>query len=217
MTIKKSKKALSIFLTVVMVFSLSALLSPPEAHAASVEPMVCGGFSHTLALKSDGTVWSWGANRFGQLGDGTVIDRHNPVQVKGPGGVGNLTDVKAIAAGGYHSIAVKSDGTVWVWGYNICGQLGNGTTTSSSVPVQVTGLTNVKAISAGLHFSLALKTDGTVWAWGDNRKGQLGIHSDGDKMTNPSQVKGPNGNGTLTFISDIAAGGEHSLALRNDG
>jgi len=98
---------------------------------------LAGGQYHSLAVKSDGTAWAWGYNGYGQLGDGTTTQRTTPVQVKGPGGSGYLTGVTAIAAGYYHSLAVKSDGTAWAWGYNTYGQLGDGTTTSRSTPVQV--------------------------------------------------------------------------------
>src|SRR5881628_2032757 len=91
-----------------------------------------------------------------------------PVQVSG------LTSVVAVAAGWGHSVALKSDGTVWAWGYNGYGQLGDGTTTQRLTPVQVSGSSGVIAIATGQYFSLALKSDGTVWAWGYNYYGQLG-------------------------------------------
>ena len=121
---------------------------------------IAGGDSHSLALKSDGTVWAWGYNGCGQLGDGSTTNRLTPVQVSG------LTGVVAIAGGGSHSLALKSDGTVWAWGCNDYGQLGDGTTTNRLTPVQVSGLTGVVAIAGGGAHSLALKSDGTVWAWG---------------------------------------------------
>ena len=124
---------------------------------------VVGGYNQTLALRADGTVWSWGRNNLGQLGDGTTTDRITPVQALG------LTNVTAIATDTNqfpHSLALKSDGTVWAWGFNSNGQLGNGTTVNSSVPVQVSGLTTVTAIAAGRFNALALKADGTVGGWG---------------------------------------------------
>ena len=103
---------------------------------------------HSLAVKSDGTVWAWGYNAYGQLGDGTTTERHAPVQVSG------LTDVVAVAGGYMHSLAVKSDGTVWAWGDDLVGQLGDGTTTDGP-PVQVSGLTDVVAVAGGYMHSLA--------------------------------------------------------------
>src|SRR5438477_389666 len=82
--------------------------------------------------------------------------------------------VAELAGGGNHTIALKQDGTVWTWGYNGYGQLGDGTTTQRVIPVQVSSLSGMTGVAAGLYFSLALKSDGTVWAWGNNTNGQLG-------------------------------------------
>ena len=97
-------------------------------------PQIAAGGLHTVALKSDGTVWAWGYNGYGQLGDGTTTNRLTPVQVS------SLSGVTAIAAGVYHTLALKSDGTVWAWGYNGDGRLGDGTTTNRTTPVQVSSL-----------------------------------------------------------------------------
>ncbi|MFH0976958.1 MAG: hypothetical protein V1874_14340 [Spirochaetota bacterium] len=124
---------------------------------------------HSMALKNDNTVWSWGDNYSGQLGDGTTTTRYTPVQVS------SLTGITAISAGNSHSIALKNEGTVWSWGANTSGQLGDGTTTTRHTPVQISSLTGITAISAGNSHSIALKNDGTVWSWGSNSYGQLGI------------------------------------------
>jgi len=181
--------------------SLCTILAPDMASA--VTPDISAGGSHTLALKDDGTVWAWGFNFDGRLGDGTSTQRLTPVQVTG------LTDVTAIAGGGGHSLALKSDGTVWAWGRNNDGQLGDGTTTNRFTPVQVTGLTDVFKIAAGGSHSLALKSDGTVWAWGFNGNGQLGDGTTTNNST-PVQVTG------LTGVTAIAGGFQHSLALKSD-
>jgi len=162
-----------------------------------------GGY-HSCALKSDGTVWCWGWNNRGQLGDGTTTDRYTPVQVV------NLTNVVSIAAGAYHTCALKSDGTVWCWGYNEDGELGDGTTTNRHTPVQVSGLTSVVSIAAGDYHSCALKSDGTVWCWGYNYCGELGDGTTTKRLT-PVQVSG------LTSVVSIAAGGYHTCALKSDG
>ncbi len=184
-----------------------------------------GGGSHTIELKSDGTVWVWGSNKYGQLGDGTTIDSPAPIQVSG------LTEVIAIAGGGFnsysplseesaHTIALKSDGTVWTWGDNSTGQLGDGTTTDSTTPIQVNALTNVIAISAGSVHSVALKNDGTVWTWGNNKRGQLGVTTTEECefelfnrtcSTTPVQVP------DFTDVIAIAGGGFHTVALKSDG
>ena len=124
---------------------------------------VQGGWLNALALKNDGTVWAWGSNTYGQIGDSTFNDNVlTPVQVHGPGNVGFLSNIKAISAGVIHSLALKNDSTVWAWGDNSFGELGDSTNIARLVPIQVQGLTNVIAIAAGGGFSMALKDDGTV-------------------------------------------------------
>jgi Regulator of chromosome condensation (RCC1) repeat len=173
---------------------------------------IAGGCYHTIALKSDGTVWAWGYNGYGQLGDGTTTDSYTPVQALGPGGSGYLTGVIAIASDGYHTIAMKSDGTVWTWGHNVVGQLGDGTTTDRYTPVQVLGpdgsgyLTGVIAITRGFYHTIALKSDGTGWAWGNNGNGELGDGTVTDRYT-PVPVSG------LTGVIAVAGGGSHTIAL----
>jgi alpha-tubulin suppressor-like RCC1 family protein len=166
---------------------------------------ISAGGWHSAALKNDGTVWTWGWNTDGQLGDGTNIDKTIPTQVNG------LTGVIAIAAGTYHTLALKSDGTVWAWGDNISGQIGNGSTTDVNVPVQVSGLTGVTKISAGRFFSLAVKSNGTVWTWGENLYGQLGNGTTTNSSV-PVQVSGLTGITSAT----TATGAFHCMAVKND-
>src|SRR5262249_12029092 len=172
---------------------------------------IAGGDAHVLAMKSNGSVVSWGANNAGQLGKG-VFDQPLPID--------NFSDIDMVAAGptGSHNLARKSDGSVWSWGLNTNGQLGNGGsagTTNQTTPVQVVGLgpgSNVVALAAGNSHSLALMNDGTVLAWGLNANGQLG---DGTTTSQTTPV-------TLGFTSQdgviaIAAGGSFSMALKGDG
>ncbi len=127
-----------------------------------------------MALKNDGTVWAWGNNDAGQLGDGTTTRARAPARVKdSTDPSGYLIGVTALAAGRDHTVALKNDGTVWAWGGNYYGQLGDGTI-SSLTPLQVAGQSGVISIAAGFYHTVALKNDGTVWAWGDNKYGQLG-------------------------------------------
>ncbi|HZD22226.1 MAG TPA: Ig-like domain-containing protein, partial [Acidimicrobiia bacterium] len=143
-------------------------------------------------------MWAWGDNFYGQLGDGSTRDRNTPVQTTG------LTGAAGVAGGSFHSLAMKSDGTVWAWGRNVFGQLGDGTTTNRSTPVQTSNLTTAVFISAGAHHSLAALSDGTAWAWGLNLYGQLGDGTTTNRAT-PTQVS------TSTLIDAVAAGAFHSL------
>jgi len=121
------------------------------------------------ALKSDGTLWIWGASFYGSIGDGTVSDKSSPVQTISGG-----TNWSYISAIGLNSSGIKTDGTLWLWGYNANGQLGDNTTTDKSSPVQtVSGGNNWKQVSSG-YSTAAIKTDGTLWMWGYNGHGQLG-------------------------------------------
>ncbi|MBI2187137.1 MAG: hypothetical protein HYU37_08415, partial [Acidobacteria bacterium] len=126
-----------------------------------------GGF--TVALREDGTVWTWGSTFRSQLGRSTCETDYNSLggYCVRPGQVG-LTDIVAVAARGHHALALRADGTVWAWGANTYGQLGDGTTTDSPTPQQVLGVSGVVAIAAGYEYSLALTADGTVWGWGYN-------------------------------------------------
>ena len=160
-------------------------------------------FDHSIILDGKGDIWAWGYNRYGQLGDGTTVDKKTPVQVM----ISNVID---ISAGSEYNLAIKSNGTVWAWGFNIFGQLGDGSTTNRSIPVQVNGLTDIISISAGIYHSLALKNDGTVWAWGSNNQGAIG---DSTWVSRTSPVKVSN----LSNIIAISAGGNTSFALKSDG
>jgi alpha-tubulin suppressor-like RCC1 family protein len=190
-----------------MICLLAGFAAIPASAAFSAAPAIAAGGNHSVALASNGTVWAWGDNESGQLGDGTQRQRAIPVQVPG------LCEMTAIAAGSSHTAALKSDGTVWAWGRNAHGQLGDGTTTMRISPVQVQDITDVIAIATHDNHTLALRGDGTVWVWGDNGRGQLGYLRYG---SSPSAQLTP----VLVEIGNvtaIAAGWGHSLALRNDG
>jgi alpha-tubulin suppressor-like RCC1 family protein len=158
-----------------------------------VKASIAGGGNHTLALRSDGQVLSWGNNDYGQLGDGTTINQAIPVKVQAK------NDIVAVAAGYYHSLALKSDGTVLSWGFP-----------NGGIPVVVNGASKTIAISAGFAHSMALQSDGTVLSWGYNFYGQVG---DGTTVDQPNPVIVV---GAKNIVS-IAAGGLHSLALKSDG
>jgi alpha-tubulin suppressor-like RCC1 family protein len=168
---------------------------------------VAAGSLHSLALTSDGSVWAFGNNSVGQLGNGSTATSYVPVQVPG------LTGITQIAAGGDFSLALASDGSVWAWGRDDDGQLGDddaGRVGYSTTPVQVRGLTGVTQIAAGLKFALALRSDGTVWAWGENDSGQLGNGTTNDSAV-PVQVTG------LSRVTQIAAGTTSAMAALTRG
>ncbi|MEI7831763.1 MAG: IPT/TIG domain-containing protein, partial [bacterium] len=166
---------------------------------------LAAGGTHSLAVDLNGSVWAWGSNLFGELGDGTRTTRNFAMKVIG------LTGITAVSAMNIHSLALKSDGTVWAWGNNSHGELGDGTTTKyRTLPALVSGLSGITAISAGETHSLALKSDGSVWAWGNNSDGQFGNGTKTGSMI-PVLVPG------LTGITAISAGGSHSIALKSDG
>ncbi len=185
----------------------SSFLFVSGLNSAKGQSIAAGGW-HSLVICNDSTVKAFGENASSQLGDGTTTDRNTPVAVAG------LTGIIAVSAGGdqleAHSMALKSNGTVWSWGSNVHMGLGNGSSNSSTVPVQAQGLTAVKMISAGGWHSVALKNDGTVWCWGWNADGQIGDGTTTDRSV-PTQVPG------LTNVIKIVAGTYHVLALKSDG
>jgi alpha-tubulin suppressor-like RCC1 family protein len=187
----------------------------------NVSQTIAGDY-HTCAVKIDGTAWCWGRNSLGQLGINNTTAQYAPVQVLGVGGSGNLTNVRQISVGRFHTCVVKTDDTVWCWGNNSSGQLGINNTTQQYAPVQVLGaggsgiLTNVSQIAAGRSQTCAVKTDDTVWCWGGNTDGQLGINNT-IQQNAPVQVLGVGGSGNLTNVSQVAVGGNVTCAVKNDG
>ena len=176
------------------------------AGMGDVVAIAAGELRFSVAVKADGTVWGWGNNLYGQVGNGG-----GPTPVLAPAQVGSIEGVVAVAAGSAHALAVDASGGVWSWGWNKSGQLGNGTKDLETSPVQVVGLSNVSAVAAGVDHSLALRKDGTVWAWGAAAKGQLGNGSFFGDQTVPVPVS------ALFGVVAIAAGDLHSLAVKDDG
>ncbi len=219
-------------------------------------------YENAMALCDDGSVWMWGSNLYSQIPNftekvcktpyriqgiprvkaiaiGLLLDDNGTIwEMKNSGvyrvGDGSLTGVKAIDAGNNHKLALKEDGTVWAWGGNHFGQLGNGNLDNSyTTPVEVKGLANVKSISAGDYHNIALKGDGTVWAWGMNDKGELGVGIS-NKQPDKGQVVLPNSSVISTAVAHdfkavpvqvpglaniiaISAGGMDSVALADNG
>lgn len=177
---------------------------------------VSAGDTHSVALLADGTVWAWGADNYGQLGnDAALSSALTPVKVAG------LAGVTAISAGAHHNLALLADQTVWAWGWNVHGSLGDGTTANKPTPVKVTGITNAVAVAAGgvsptgtgtgYAHSLAVLSTGKVMAWGNHALGQLGY---GPAVATPSLT--PTEVAGISTATAVAAGGVHSLALLAD-
>jgi alpha-tubulin suppressor-like RCC1 family protein len=162
------------------------------------------GYGHTIALKTDGTLWSWGRN-YGELGINDNTQRNTPVTTLLGG-----NNWKSIAGGGYHTVALKTDGTLWSWGGNYYGQLGVNNTTTRSTPVTtLLGGTNWKSIACGSYHTIALKTDGTLWSWGFNSYGQLGVNNTTDRSTPVTTLLGGNN------WKSIASGSSYTVAIQS--
>jgi alpha-tubulin suppressor-like RCC1 family protein len=199
-----------------------------------------------MAVKADGTLWAWGHNGYGQLGDGTTTNQTSPMQIEGAytsvaagsyhtlalltdgtlwawgansqgqlgtGGTGLIyvgSGYQSVAAAGDSSMAIKSDGTLWGWGLNTFGQIGNGNTASQNLPALVGS--GYGFVVPGDHHTVALKTDGSLWAWGDNVNGQLGFgYGTVTRELVPTQV------GSMTDWVSVGAGNSHTLAVKGDG
>ncbi len=166
---------------------------------------IAAGSSHTLATKTDGSLWTWGSNDVGQLGnDVTSTAVSSPIQI------GSLTDWNLVAVGNNNSLAIKTNGTLWAWGFNSSGQIGDGTIVNKSSPIQIGTLTNWNKISAFNSHVLATKNDNSLWAWGKGSNGRLGDSTSTTKSS-PVQI------GTLTDWMLISAGSDHSAAIKTNG
>lgn len=166
---------------------------------------IVAGDETSLALRSDGTVWDWGGNNFGQLGDGTTTEQASPQQVPG------LTGITQVASGdGFSSFAINSAGALFAWGANGDGNLGDGTTTQRNTPVQVPDLPPVKQVSAGVFSTLAIAgTTNTLWGWGENGFGTIGDGTSTQRLS-PRMT-------TLTGITQISEGFDVSAAVQSNG
>ena len=171
---------------------------------------VAAGGDFTVALKTDGTLWAWGGNDYGQLGNGTVVSAAQPVQV--------LDQVTAVSAGDYHVAAIRADGTLWTWGDNLYGQLGDGTRDSVSAPHQV--LADVRFAVMGDYHAAAISTDGTLYTWGSNLDGQLGTGGLGDTTDEGTGARlqlTPTAVSLPAAVSNVTVGAGHTAAILSDG
>ena len=201
---KTAKKIISLALALILTFALVPMTTKINAMGDTFITTISAGGSHSLAIKSDGSLWAWGLNSHGQLGDGTGgydgAYKSMPVKI--------MDDVITVSAESYsyYSLAIKSDGSLWAWGSNSQGQLGDGTTTDRHTPIKI--MDDVTAVSAGVSHSLAIKNDGSLWAWGLNKYGQLGDGTTTDRYT-PVKI--------MDGVTAVSAGTYHSLAIKSDG
>jgi alpha-tubulin suppressor-like RCC1 family protein len=171
---------------------------------ANARAVAAGDGGHALAVLADGTVWAWGNNSQGQLGDGTTTSRHTPARVANLTAVGTYAGSKVVAAGAEYSAVVANDSSVRTWGANTAGQLGDGTTTQRRTPVMASNLWGATQVSAGAQHTLVRMSDNSLRAFGANTSGQLGDGTTTNRLT-PITVSG------VSNPYDFSAGGTHSV------
>lgn len=154
--------------------------------------------AHGSLIKSDNSLWKWGYNFFGYLGDGTTKSTHIPVKI--------MDDVVYTACGGSYSAAIKSDNTLWLWGYNQKGQLGTGENKTVNIPTKI--MNDVKKVSLGTQHSAAIKNDNSLWMWGENKKGKIGDGTTTDKSI-PTKI--------MDDVVDIYLKNDTTYAIKTDG
>ncbi|RYZ99686.1 MAG: T9SS type A sorting domain-containing protein [Sphingobacteriaceae bacterium] len=187
----------------ILIIVCTRMLNVSGQDTRNQKQLLAAGTNHSLLIKSDGSLWAWGSNNFGELGDGTNFHKTTPIQV---GTENNWRTISAYS----HSVAIKSDGTLWSWGNNNYGQLGIGSALNRNVPTRVGVLNTWKTVSAGYFHTAAIKTDGSLWTWGYNDSGQLGDASNTNRSS-PVQV------GTDNNWLSVSAGWYHTLAIKADG
>ncbi|MCL2600077.1 MAG: hypothetical protein FWD88_02720, partial [Treponema sp.] len=208
----------SLTVTVTNPGSIQVTVTRPgiESRTATVQVIVfairevavgSSGSRHTVAIGRDGTLWAWGNNSDGQLGDGTTTDRHSPVQI------GEATNWASVSAGLRYTVAIRGDGSLWAWGSNFNGQLGDGTTINRHSPVRIGAATNWASVSAGDNHTMAIRTDGSLWAWGSNFDGQLGDGTSGTVNSRHAPIR----IGMDANWESVSAGNSHTMAIRRDG
>ena len=189
----------------------TARQSPVQTISAGTDwKVVTCGLDHVTSIKTDGTLWSWGLNDKGQLGDNSLVKKSSPVQIVGGG-----TNWKFVSAGINHVGAIKTNGTLWMWGNDFYGETGNNNGEfglAYSSPVQtISAGTNWRLVSCGWYYTTAIKTDGTLWLWGRNQYGQLATNNTTNRSSPVQTISG----GTDWKL--VSAGKRHVAAIKTDG
>jgi alpha-tubulin suppressor-like RCC1 family protein len=200
---------------------LLLFITSSATSAQSLANTFAASSNHSVSIHPDGTLWAWGLNFEGQLGDGSTTGRTQPTQVLLPSSSGSLDPHNArwaqVATGSAHTLALTIDGELYAWGSNSDGQLGDGSTANHHTPVKVALPADARQlrwarIAAGTSHTLALTTDGRLWAWGNNRHGQFG-NGTSISANRPMPIALPNG----AVATQLSAGNQHSLVLTTDG
>ena len=186
------KRTITLFLAIIMVLGVTPVFAAGVGDFNELQTISAGEF-HTAVILQDGTLWTWGYNSVGQLGDGTTVTRFAPVKV--------MDDVISVSAGASHTVALKADGSLWAWGSNLFGQLGDGTRVDRLTPVKV--MDNVTAVLAGAYFTTAVKEGEKPWVW------ERTYYSSTDDKSSPDEK--------LDGIYAISVGGKHTIAIKADG
>ena len=197
--------------------TLQITATPTQVGTNTDWNVVAAGNDFFIGLKNDDSLWAWGGNRFGQLGDGTGGKKEHPGSEVGPGSgkkepvrIGHDNDWTMVAARVFRATALKRDGSLWAWGWNIYGELGDGSYEIKNAPVQIGKENDWVGLFTGNNHTLCIKRDGGLWAWGDNRSGQLG---NGTKIKENAPIRV----GTDTNWLTAAGGAEHTLAVKTAG
>ena len=198
------RKVLAFVLILSMVFAAGSQAIADAAVDTPLNLPITGqtfslGSRHSLAITEDGTLWAWGDNRYGQLGDGTTNNSSVPVKI--------MENIAAVSAGLWHSMAITNDGTLWGWGMGYFGRIGDGTMYERHSPVKI--MENVTFVSASHNYSIAIKTDGTLWSWGWNGTGELGTGEVGGNQLTPVKI--------LENVVAASTGISLRVAIKADG